>query len=95
MELLQQFIIPISFLAIGAFSELLTMRNPSPGEQVGTAAGVLAVSAFGFAFPVEWALPVISGFLVARSGRITGFVLSGTVDKVRLWVDDRANSPKA
>lgn len=71
------------------------MRNPSPGERIGTALGVLAVSAGGLFFPPEWAVPVVSGFLAARSGRIAGLVLSWTVDKIRLWKDDHADPIKA
>jgi hypothetical protein len=82
---INNFVIPIAFLAIGALGELIALRHPTPGERAGTVAGVLLAAGAGFFVPVAWAEPAIIGFAIARGGSIGGLSISRIIDKIRVW----------
>lgn len=78
-------IVAIAFLAIGSLVELLELKYPTPGQRVGSVAGVLSMSGVGLFVPNEATAYAIIGFAIANSGRIAARLVSWLVDKYRVW----------
>lgn len=84
-SILNELLIPLTFAGIGAFTELILLRHPTPGQRIGTILGVASMGVAGFFIPRELVEPAFLGFLVSQGGRIVGGVASQAIDKYRVW----------
>lgn len=77
-----------AYVAIGALTELLSMRYPSPGRQVATGLSVLMSGVvIAVAIPPAVNGPVVFGLAIAGTNRVFGRFAGTAIDKARIWID--------
>lgn len=74
------------YVAVGALTELLTLRHPTPGQQWAAGLQVTVSGAFlAMLIPPEANTAVYICIFISSLGRIGGKQVAVAIDKARLW----------
>ena len=87
-------IVVFAYMAIGGMTQLITLRYPTPGEQL---ASVVKISIGGFlAGVITSYLPIyvnvwfaIAFFSIPFLGDVVGLVVGSWIDTYRVWIDGK------
>lgn len=83
------------FVAVGATSELLTLKHPTPGERYAAVIGAIGGGLLAaVVIPPAANSAVYAGLFIASFGRVLGSSISKPIDKFRIYIDARMENAK-